>query len=77
VHSDWPPLNNVREKSQPFKGAYDPANNGRWVAELEDQIVVKKRTVILDMRTANQAAIDDVRAIIKQTGWEDHVVRYP
>ncbi|MBC2868271.1 hypothetical protein H1R13_25900 [Streptomyces mexicanus] len=77
VHSDWPPLNNVRDKSQPFKGAYDPANNGRWVAKLEDQIVVKKRTVILDMRNADQAAIDDVRAIIEQRGWEDHVVWYP
>jgi hypothetical protein len=77
VHSDWPPLNNVRDKSQPFKGAYDPANNGKWVAKLEDQIVAKKRTVILDMRNANQAAIDDIRAMIEQRGWEDHIVWYP
>ncbi|MEU6017914.1 hypothetical protein ABZ826_28895 [Streptomyces sp. NPDC047515] len=31
VHSDYPPFNNVRDKSQPFKDAYDPANNEAWV----------------------------------------------
>lgn len=77
VHSDWPPLNNVRDKSLPFKGAYDPANNQRWVTKLEDQIVVKGRIVILDMRNANQAAIDDVKSIVEQHGWSDRVVWYP
>ncbi|MFG3282908.1 hypothetical protein [Streptomyces sp. NPDC048111] len=77
VHSDWPPLNNVRDKSLPFKGAYDPANNGSWVRKLEDQIVNRKRVVILDMRNADQAAIDDVRAIVEDHGWSDRVVWYP
>lgn len=77
VHSDWPPLNNVRDKSLPFKGAYDPANNQKWVSKLEDQIVVKGRIVILDMRNANQAAIDDVKSIVEQHGWSDRVVWYP
>ncbi|MFD7130480.1 hypothetical protein [Streptomyces sp. NPDC059894] len=77
VHSDWPPLNNVRDKSLPFKGAYDPANNGTWVRKLADQIETKQRVVILDMRNANQAAIDDVKAIIDEHGWSDRVVWYP
>ncbi|MGW2701533.1 hypothetical protein [Streptomyces sp. NPDC001340] len=77
VHSDWPPLNNVRDKSQPFKGAYDPANNERWVRKLSDQIVTRGRVVILDMRNANQAAIDDVKAIVEEHGWSDRVVWYP
>ncbi|MGA5831141.1 hypothetical protein, partial [Streptomyces xanthochromogenes] len=77
VHSDWPPLNDVRDKSLPFKGAYDPANNGKWVKKLEDQIVKRKRVVILDMRNADQAAIDDVRAIVEDHGWSDRVVWYP
>ncbi|MBP2056777.1 hypothetical protein J2Z21_009796 [Streptomyces griseochromogenes] len=77
VHSDWPPLNNVRDKTLPFKGAYDPANNQGWVRKLEDQIVTKGRMVILDMRNANQAAIDDVKSIVEQHGWSDRVVWYP
>lgn len=77
VHSDWPPLNNVRDKSLPFKGAYNPANNQGWVRKLEDQIVTKGRMVILDMRNADQAAIDDVRSIVEQHGWSDRVVWYP
>ncbi|MFD2623213.1 hypothetical protein ACFS1L_22875, partial [Streptomyces chumphonensis] len=77
VHSDWPPFNNVRDKSMPFRGAYDPANNGRWITKLEEQIVDKGRTVILDMRNANQAAIDDVKAIVEENGWENNVVWYP
>ncbi|MGW3120958.1 hypothetical protein ACWDBW_28060 [Streptomyces sp. NPDC001107] len=77
VHSDWPPLNNVRDKSLPFKGAYDPANNGTWVRKLNDQIVTRERVVILDMRNANQAAIDDVKAIVEEHGWSDRVVWYP
>jgi hypothetical protein len=77
VHSDWPPLNNVRDKSLPFKGAYNPTNNQGWVRKLEDQIVTKGRMVILDMRNADQAAIDDVRSIVEQHGWSDRVVWYP
>ncbi|MFC5724066.1 hypothetical protein ACFP1Z_28250 [Streptomyces gamaensis] len=77
VHSDWPPFNNVRDKSQPFKGAYNPANNGRWVNKLKEQIVGHKRIVILDIRNANQAAIDDVRSIVERNGWEDNVIWYP
>ena|GEM_PF-915798 len=77
VHSDWPPLNNVRDKSLPFKGAYNPADNGTWVRKLNDQIVIRERVVILDMRNANQAAIDDVKAIVEEHGWSDQVVWYP
>ncbi|MEV5318697.1 hypothetical protein AB0K92_13770 [Streptomyces sp. NPDC052687] len=77
VHSDWPPFNNVRDKSQPFKGAYDPAKNGRWVKKLEEQIVEKRRIVILDVRNANQAAIDDIKSIVEKNGWEDDVIWYP
>jgi len=77
VHSDWPPLNNVRDKSLPFKGAYNPANNQKWVSKLQDQVVDKGRIVILDMRNANQAAIDDVKSIVEQHGWSDRVVWYP
>ncbi|MGA5650288.1 hypothetical protein [Streptomyces seoulensis] len=77
VHSDWPPLNNVRDKSMPFKGAYDPANNARWIKKLDEQITDKRRVVILDMRNANQAAIDDLKAIVEEHGWSDRVVWYP
>ncbi|WP_327345416.1 hypothetical protein [Streptomyces europaeiscabiei] len=77
VHSDWPPFNNVRDKSLPFKGAYDPAKNGRWVKKLAEQIVEKQRVVILDMRNANQAAIDDIKSIVEKNGWEDDVIWYP
>ncbi|MEH0470428.1 hypothetical protein QA943_16455 [Streptomyces sp. B21-097] len=77
VHSDWPPFNNVRDKTQPFKGAYDPAKNGRWVTKLEEQIVEKRRIVILDVRNANQAAIDDIKSIVHKNGWEDDVIWYP
>ncbi|MFF6785596.1 hypothetical protein [Streptomyces sp. NPDC012510] len=77
VHSDWPPFNNVRDKSQPFKGAYDPANNDRWVKKLAVQIVDKNRIVILDVRNANQAAIDDIKGVVEKNGWEDDVIWYP
>ncbi|MER5812492.1 hypothetical protein ABT143_30635, partial [Streptomyces sp. NPDC002033] len=77
VHSDWPPLNDARNKSMPFKNAYDPANNQRWVDTLNKQIVTRKRIVILDMRNANQAAIDDLKAIVDRHGWSDRVVWYP
>ncbi|MFF0361322.1 proline-rich domain-containing protein [Streptomyces sp. NA02536] len=77
VHSDWPPFNNVRDKSQPFKGAYNPARNGRWVKKLQEQITERQRIVILDVRNANQAAIDDIRSIVRENGWEDDVIWYP
>ncbi|MBT2509839.1 hypothetical protein J7I98_29030 [Streptomyces sp. ISL-98] len=77
VHSDWPPLNNVRDKSLPFKGAYNPADNQGWIRKLRDQIVAKERIVILDTRNANQAAIDDLREIAKRNGWSDRIVWYP
>ncbi|GHA19366.1 hypothetical protein ACFOOM_16105 [Streptomyces echinoruber] len=77
VHSDWPPFNDVRDKSQPFSGAYNPANNERWVKKLRGQIVKKKRIVILDVRNANQAAIDDIKSIVEKNGWEDNVIWYP
>ncbi|MFD4262131.1 hypothetical protein ACFWR9_32025 [Streptomyces sp. NPDC058534] len=77
VHSDWPPFNNVRDKSRPFQGAYNPATNGKWVSKLQEQIVAKRRIVIIDVRNANQVAIDDVVAIVKANGWEDDVIWYP
>lgn len=77
VHSDWPPFNNVRDKSQPFRGAYNPSNNARWVKKLSEQIADKGRTVILDVRNANQVAIDDIRSIVQKNGWEDDVIWYP
>ncbi|MFH8450493.1 proline-rich domain-containing protein [Streptomyces fungicidicus] len=77
VHSDWPPFNNVRDKSQPFKGAYNPARNDRWVKKLQEQITERQRIVILDVRNANQAAIDDIRSIVRENGWEDDVIWYP
>ncbi|MFC7306828.1 hypothetical protein ACFQVC_21670 [Streptomyces monticola] len=77
VHSDWPPFNNARDKSRPFKGAYNPAKNEKWVAKLTEQIVEKRRIVVVDTRNANQAAIDDVKAIIAKHGWEDDVIWYP
>ncbi|MEU5367368.1 hypothetical protein ABZ354_28520, partial [Streptomyces sp. NPDC005925] len=77
VHSDWPPFNNVRDKSQPFRGAYDPANNERWAGKLRDQIAGKGRIVILDVRNANQAAIDDIKSIVEKNGWEKDVIWYP
>ncbi|MER6718538.1 hypothetical protein [Streptomyces halstedii] len=77
VHSDWPPLNNVRDKSLPFKGAYNPSDNQGWIRKLQDQIANKGRIVILDTRNANQAAINDLAAIVKQNGWSDRVVWYP
>ncbi|MFF7337989.1 hypothetical protein ACFZAT_11645 [Streptomyces sp. NPDC008163] len=78
VHSDYPPFNNVRDKSQPFKGAYDPANNGAWVKkQLAKQIEVRGRIVIIDVRNANQAAIDSVKAAVESNGWGDRVIWYP
>ncbi|MFB6943622.1 MULTISPECIES: hypothetical protein [unclassified Streptomyces] len=78
VHSDYPPFNNVRDKSQPFKGAYDPANNEAWVnKQLAKQIEKRGRIVIIDIRNANQAAIDSVKAAVDSRGWGDRVIWYP
>ncbi|MEE1930903.1 hypothetical protein V1J52_22430 [Streptomyces sp. TRM 70351] len=77
VHSDWPPFSNVRNKSLPFNGRYDPDSNGRWVEKLRDQIVERGRVVILDVRNADQAAIDDLADIVRTHGWEEYVVWYP
>ncbi|WP_322985126.1 hypothetical protein [Streptomyces sp. S584] len=41
VHFDWPPLNNVRDKSMPFRGAYNPAENQGRIRKLQNQIVDK------------------------------------
>ncbi|WP_432141882.1 hypothetical protein [Streptomyces sp. bgisy084] len=78
VHSDYPPFNNVRDKSQPFKGAYDPANNEAWVnKQLAKQIEKRGRIVIIDVRNANQAAIDSIKDVIESRGWGDRVIWYP
>ncbi|WP_328865934.1 hypothetical protein [Streptomyces sp. NBC_00304] len=78
VHSDYPPFNNVRDKSQPFKGAYDPANNEAWVnKQLAKQIEKRGRIVIIDVRNANQAAINSVRDAVESHGWGDRVIWYP
>ncbi|MGW2794501.1 hypothetical protein ACWC9H_31875 [Streptomyces sp. NPDC001251] len=78
VHSDYPPFNNVRDKSQPFKGAYDPAKNEAWVnKQLAKQIEKHGRIVIIDLRNANQAAIDSVKAAVESRGWGDRVIWYP
>lgn len=77
IHSDWPPINFQRNKTQPFRGAYDPANNAKFISNIAQQIGNKGRTVIMDTRNANQAAIDDVRMHVAMNGWEDNVVWYP
>ncbi|WP_406507806.1 hypothetical protein [Streptomyces sp. NBC_00212] len=78
IHSDYPPFNNVRDKSQPFKGAYDPANNEAWVnKQLAKQIEKNGRIIIIDLRNANQAAIDSVKAAVESRGWGDRVIWYP
>ncbi|WP_431773290.1 hypothetical protein [Streptomyces cucumeris] len=78
VHSDYPPFNNVRDKSKPFKGAYDPANNEAWVnKQLAKQIEKRGRIVIIDVRNANQAAIDSIKDVVESRGWGDRVIWYP
>ncbi|WP_406411534.1 hypothetical protein OG923_22250 [Streptomyces halstedii] len=57
---------NVREKSLPFKGAYDPPDSQGWVRKLQNQIANKVRIAILDTRNANQAAINDLAVIVKK-----------
>ncbi|MFE3446702.1 hypothetical protein ACFXNW_27045 [Nocardia sp. NPDC059180] len=76
VYPDWPPLNNHRDKSQPFKGAYNPDRNEKFVANMERQIV-KSRMIVLDTRNANEAAITDLKNIVESKGWSDNVIWYP
>lgn len=77
VHSDWPPYNDVRDKSGSFKGAYNPATDRAiWEKKMMRQFS-KNRVVILDTRNADQAAIDDLRALVEEKGWGDDVVWYP
>ncbi|MER5744382.1 hypothetical protein ABT097_14060 [Streptomyces sp. NPDC002225] len=81
VHSFWPPFNNVRNPAmlaQPFPGAYNPARHAQtWVNTFTEQIVEKHRVVIVDIRNADQAAIDSIKGIIESHGWGDHVIWYP
>lgn len=68
----------MRDKSQPFKGAYDPANNEAWVnKQLAKQIEKRGRIVIIDVRNANQAAIDSIKDVVESRGWGDRVIWYP
>lgn len=57
--------NNVRDKSPPFKKAYNLSDNQGWMRKLQDRIANKGRIVILDTRNANQAALNDLAAIVK------------
>ncbi|MFJ9934829.1 hypothetical protein ACIRSJ_17140 [Streptomyces virginiae] len=81
VHSFWPPFNNVKNPAllaRPFPGAYNPARDvGTWVHTFTEQIVEKHRVVVVDVRNANQAAIDSIREIVETHGWGDHVIWYP
>ncbi|WP_159073629.1 hypothetical protein [Streptomyces sp. RTd22] len=79
LHSNWPPFNDVRDKSLPFKEAYDKSAKVRrkFAATLEDQIVNRGRVAIVDTRNASQSAIDDVKALVKERGWENDVIWYP
>ncbi|MET9603980.1 hypothetical protein ABZZ17_02820 [Streptomyces sp. NPDC006512] len=78
VHSDYPPFNNIRNKNGPWPGAYDSVrDSAKWEDKVRGQIETRKRIVILDMRNADQAAIDDIRGIIERNGWENDVIWYP
>ncbi|MFD8997057.1 hypothetical protein [Streptomyces abikoensis] len=83
LHSYWPPFNNVRNPAllaKPFPGAYNPAkvkSVQAWLDTFTEQIVDKKRIVIVDVRNANQAAIDSIKDMIESHGWGDDVIWYP
>lgn len=81
VHSFWPPFNNVRNPAllaRPFPGAYNPARDAQtWVKMFKEQIIEKHRVVIVDVRNADQAAIDSIKGIVESHGWGDHVIWYP
>ncbi|MFJ8314080.1 hypothetical protein ACIQ9Q_41380, partial [Streptomyces sp. NPDC094438] len=81
IHSFWPPFNNVRNPAllaRPFPGAYNPARHAQtWVETFTEQIDDMHRVVIVDVRNADQAAIDSIKGIIESHGWGDHVIWYP
>ncbi|WP_241990125.1 MULTISPECIES: hypothetical protein [unclassified Streptomyces] len=81
IHSFWPPFNTMRNPdllAGPFFGAYNPAKHTKtWIRNLTEQIIGHRRIVILDVRNANQAAIDSIKGIVKDHGWEDDVIWYP
>ncbi|MFD5729595.1 hypothetical protein ACFWMT_26295 [Streptomyces sp. NPDC058368] len=81
VHSFWPPFNNVRNPdllARPFPGAYNPVRDVQtWTNTFTEQIDDMGRVVVIDVRNANQAAIDSFKDIVKSHGWEDHVIWYP
>ncbi|MFF3258921.1 hypothetical protein ACFYWO_07050 [Streptomyces sp. NPDC002932] len=81
VHSFWPPFNNVRNPdllARPFPGAYNPSKNAQtWVNTFREQIVEHQRIVVVDVRNANQAAIDSIKDIVESHGWGDNVIWYP
>ncbi|MFE9574721.1 hypothetical protein ACFYMW_40555 [Streptomyces sp. NPDC006692] len=81
IHSFWPPFNNVRDPAllaRPFPGAYNPARHAQtWVETFTEQIDDLHRIVIVDVRNADQAAIDSIKGIIENHGWGDHVIWYP
>ncbi|MFF4226037.1 hypothetical protein ACFYZH_24665 [Streptomyces abikoensis] len=76
VHSDWPPFNFQKDKSIPFRGAYNPANNSKFVANLR-KVIENNQILIIDIRNANQAAIDDLVQVVEKNGWTDRVMWYP
>lgn len=81
IHSFWPPFNNVRNPSllaRPFPGAYNPARDAQtWVNTFTEQIIERNRVVVIDVRNANQAAIDSIKEIIESHGWGNDVIWYP
>ncbi|WP_329614672.1 hypothetical protein OG244_17265 [Streptomyces brevispora] len=81
VHSFWPPFNNVRNPdllARPFPGAYNPSRHAQtWVNTFTEQIVENQRVVVVDIRNANQAAIDSIKDIVESHGWGDNVIWYP
>ncbi|MFE2166760.1 hypothetical protein ACFXB3_17115 [Streptomyces sp. NPDC059447] len=81
IHSYWPPFNNVRNPellARPFPGAYNPARHAQtWVETFTEQIDDLHRVVIVDLRNADQAAIDSIKGIVESHGWGENVIWYP
>uniref|UniRef100_A0AAU2V259 Protein phosphatase n=1 Tax=Streptomyces sp. NBC_00003 TaxID=2903608 RepID=A0AAU2V259_9ACTN len=81
IHSFWPPFNNVRNPAllaRPFPGAYNPAKHAQtWVETFTEQIDDMHRVVIIDIRNADQAAIDSIKGIVESHGWGENVIWYP
>jgi hypothetical protein len=76
IHSDWPPRADQRNRSVPFPHAYDPSNSVDMIGNIERQIGFN-RTVILDVRNADQASISDLERIINEKSWQGDVIWYP